>query len=160
MVVFATKSLAPAWCRANAKRKQRVLWSFGLSSIVTLSNKGNIMASELQLEPASPETKRYSRQKIAIALTGTILGLVVLAIMAFGVGPVLGRYSSEWFDGNDWLRLFVSAAALGLVMEVISLPLSFYSGYVLEHRYHLSNQTLTAGCGNGSRAMPSAACSA
>jgi STE24 endopeptidase len=99
------------------------------------------MASEL--EPASPEIKRYQRQKIAIAFTGTVLGLLALAILGFGVGPGLGRLFTEWFGTNDLLRLLAAAVANGVVMEAISLPLSFYSGYVLEHRYQLSNQSLT-----------------
>jgi STE24 endopeptidase len=91
----------------------------------------------VELEPASPEIKRYQRQKIAIAFAGTILGLIALAILGFVVGAALGPLSTEW------LRLLASAVVLGAVMEAISLPLSFYSGYVLEHRFQLSNQTLT-----------------
>ena len=59
--------------------------------------------------------------------------------MAFVVGPALGRQTSDW---SEWLRLLASAAVLGLTLELVSFPLSFYSGFILEHRFHLSNQTL------------------
>ena len=34
------------------------------------------------------------------------------------------------------------AAILGVGLELLTLPLSFWSGFLLEHRYDLSNQTL------------------
>lgn len=43
--------------------------------------------------------------------------------------------------GYRWGMLFVVAGAIFLLQEVLWLPLSFYSGYLLEHRYELSNET-------------------
>ena len=92
----------------------------------------------LELEPASPEVKRYSRQKITIAFVNGVLSLAWLAIVGFIFGPQLGElYPDEWP-----MRLLVSAAFLGLTLELLTGPLDFYSGFILEHRYHLSNQTL------------------
>ena len=56
------------------------------------------MASEL--EPASPEIKRYQRQKIAVAFAGTILGLTALAILGFRFGPALGDGESRARSAN------------------------------------------------------------
>ena len=96
------------------------------------------MTSDLELEPATPEVKRYQRQKITLLFVNTILSLGWLAFLGFLVGPELAKqYPAEW-----WLRLLASAALLGVTLEVLTFPLDFYSGFVLEHRYHLSNQTL------------------
>jgi STE24 endopeptidase len=38
--------------------------------------------------------------------------------------------------------LFIFAIAIGAIQTVVTLPLGFYSGYILEHRFGLSNQTL------------------
>ena len=96
----------------------------------------------LELEPASTEVKRYQRQKINIVLISSILSLGWLALLGFGVGPELGQQYTVWFGHEEWLRLLASAAVLGFTLELLTFPLDFYSGFVLEHRYHLSNQTL------------------
>src|SRR6516225_5480727 len=96
----------------------------------------------LELEPASAEVKRYQRQKITIVLISSVLSLGWLALLGFSAGPELGHQYTVWFGQEEWLRLLASAAVLGFTLELLTLPLDFYSGFVLEHRYHLSNQTL------------------
>ena len=96
----------------------------------------------LELEPASAEVKRYQRQKITIVLVSSILSLGWLALLGFSAGPELGRQYTVWCGQEEWLRLLASAAVLGLTLELLIFPLDFYSGFVLEHRYQLSNQTI------------------
>jgi STE24 endopeptidase len=43
---------------------------------------------------------------------------------------------------NPWLSVPLFAAAFGIPYLLINLPLSFYSGYILPHRYGQSNETL------------------
>ena len=62
-----------------------------------------------------------------------------MAILGFLVGPDLGKETAVW---PGWQRLLASAALLGVTLELLTLPLDFYSGFILEHRYQLSNQTL------------------
>lgn len=95
-------------------------------------------ASPLELEPASAEVKRYQRQKITIITVNAILSLGWMALLGFVVGPDVAKETKGW---EDWLRLLASAALLGITLELLTLPLDFYSGFVLEHRYQLSNQT-------------------
>lgn len=96
------------------------------------------------LEPASPDVKRYQRQKLSAMIVAMVLSFAWLTIMALVIGPVLGRWLTSIFGDQPWLRLWGMAAILGVSMEVLTLPLDFYSGYILEHRYQLSNQTLGA----------------
>lgn len=42
------------------------------------------------------------------------------------------------------MRLLALAVVLGVGLELLTLPLSFYSSFILEHRYQLSNQSLAA----------------
>ncbi|MSQ93755.1 MAG: M48 family peptidase [Gemmataceae bacterium] len=110
--------------------------------MMTLSEKGNRMATDappLELEPASPEVKRYQRQKITIIVVNTALSLGWMAVL----GILLGRYLADAHPTDASWRLLISAAVLGVTLELLTLPLDFFSGYVLEHRYRLSNQTLT-----------------
>jgi STE24 endopeptidase len=96
----------------------------------------------LELEPASREVKRYQLQKITITLISSALSLGWLALLGLGASPALGRQYTAWFGNEEWLRLLASAAVLGLTLEMLTFPLDYYSGFVLEHRYQLSNQTL------------------
>lgn len=93
---------------------------------------------------ASPEVKRYQRQKLTTGIASLVVSLAVLSILAFGFGPALESWSRAALGDNDWLRLVVLAAVYAVVLELTVLPLDFYSGFLLEHRYHLSNQSLVA----------------
>ncbi|MBL8797188.1 MAG: M48 family metalloprotease [Planctomycetia bacterium] len=95
-----------------------------------------------RLEAASPEVKRYSRLKQTAALLGLALHVVGLLIAALLVGPRLEAYLHDWVGDDRWLRLIAVAALFGAALECVSLPLDFWSGFVLEHRFQLSNQTL------------------
>jgi STE24 endopeptidase len=94
------------------------------------------------LEPASAEVKRYQRQKITAGLINAVLSLAFLAVMAFAVGPHLDAWLRDWLGDSPWLRLLLVALIVGAGLELLTLPLSFWSSFVLEHRYQLSNQTL------------------
>ncbi len=88
------------------------------------------------------EVKRYQRQKILAIVLNTLLSLAWLGVLAFLLGPWLGRQYTEWLGEHEALRLLASAAVVAISIELLTLPLAFWSGYVLEHRYQLSNQTL------------------
>jgi STE24 endopeptidase len=93
------------------------------------------------LEPTSPEVKRYQRQKLTARLGAMILSLAVLAVMALWGGPKLDLALRPWLGENRWLRLVGLAFVYAAGLELLTLPLDFWSGFILEHRYHLSNQT-------------------
>jgi STE24 endopeptidase len=90
----------------------------------------------------SPEVKQYQRQKLLARLVNCGLSVAVLVILALVVGPGVDRVLSGWIGADRLLRLIVVAAGLGFVLELATLPMDFWSGFVLEHRYQLSNQTL------------------
>src|ERR1700730_2417862 len=98
----------------------------------------------LDLEPTPPEVKRYQKQKLTAALAETLLGLAFLAVLGIWMGPRLGSWLTEVLGSRDWLRLLIMAAVIGIGIEALTLPIAFWSGFVLEHRYQLSNQTLSA----------------
>ncbi|HYT93971.1 MAG TPA: M48 family metalloprotease [Gemmataceae bacterium] len=95
-----------------------------------------------ELEPTPPEVKRYQRQKLTATLVNALIGLVCLLGLALFLGPPLDRALRAWLGEAPWLRLIAVACVCGVVLELATLPLSFWSGYILEHRYQLSNQTL------------------
>jgi STE24 endopeptidase len=97
--------------------------------------------SATQLEPTSPEVKRYQRQKLTAQLFSMILTLAFLALLALWGGPQLDQVLRPWLGENHWVRLIALAFVYAVSLEVLTLPLDFWSGFILEHRYQLSNQT-------------------
>lgn len=98
----------------------------------------------VDLELASPEVKRYQRQKLTALLGNLLLSLAFLALLAFVAGPPLSVWLRAWLGDDPWLPLLAVAAVLGIGLEAVTLPLRFWSSYVLEHRHELSNQSLGA----------------
>jgi STE24 endopeptidase len=96
----------------------------------------------LALQATPPEVKRYQREKLVISLIALAVSFVTLAILALLAGPGIDRLVRTWVGDNRWLRLIVLGFLYAAGMELLQLPLSFWSGHVLEHRYHLSNQSL------------------
>jgi STE24 endopeptidase len=86
--------------------------------------------------------KDYSRKKIILSLTGTVLFFALTLIFVLsGLSKNLDEEVHR-FVSNNYLALLLFAAVVGIAEALLTAPLSFYSGFVLEHKYHLSNQTL------------------
>ncbi len=84
------------------------------------------------------DAKQYHRTKLVLSLIGTVVFLIYAAAWVWWGGAGLSRYSD-----NRWITLFVFAGCFGLLHELLTLPMSYYADYVLEHRYELSNQSFT-----------------
>jgi STE24 endopeptidase len=93
-------------------------------------------------EDTPPEVKRYQRQKLIASIASLVVSLAYLTVAAFWLGPILNRSIEGWIGDNPWLRLVVLAFLYAAGLEILGLPFDFWSGFVLEHRYQLSNQTL------------------
>jgi STE24 endopeptidase len=98
--------------------------------------------SRVELESTPAEVKGYQRQKLIASLGSLILSLAFLVVMALLVGPHLDHWLRGAIGENPWLRLIALAFLYAAGLELLTLPLGFWSGFVLEHRYQLSNQTL------------------
>lgn len=107
---------------------------------------GAVLADREELTPDErAEARRYGHVSLACTLADMVLDLVFLGLMAL----VFARPLDDWLAGFDMLagaRSFGRLLALfGIVIGLhilVSLPLSFYSGYVVEHRFGLSTQSI------------------
>src|SRR5262249_40061934 len=52
-----------------------------------------------------------------------------------------------WTGSSPWSRLVVLAFLYAASLELLTLPFEFWSGFILEHRYGLSNQSLAGWIG-------------
>lgn len=89
-----------------------------------------------------PTAKRYNRIKLALGIVSSVLSfVVVLLIVVAGVSRDIAAWALE-NTPNEYLALLAFVAAIGIIESGVTLPLGFYSSYIIEHRYRLSNQTL------------------
>ena len=88
------------------------------------------------------QAKRYARLQRRLMLAGLGLGLAyILAWLLSGWSLALSS-TLLGYSSNPWLLVAGFAAAFGGVYLLLDLPLSYYSGFVLPHRFGLSNQTI------------------
>lgn len=86
--------------------------------------------------------KTYNRTKLAASICSSAISFLLLVILVWLDST---RHIAEfaWAVGSyRYLALLLFTAIVGLAQSLATLPIGFYSGYVVEHRYNLSNQTL------------------
>ncbi len=91
---------------------------------------------------STPDPKRYTRIKRAFSISSFALTGAFLLVLLFGGLSIRLR---EWvmaYTGNAALIVLGYVIALSLGNDLLHLPLSFWSGYLVERRFQLSNQTL------------------
>jgi len=88
------------------------------------------------------KAKEYARIGRRLWLVDTAWGAVyALAWLFFGWAPAL----REWLTGispNPWFLVAGFAAVFAGIYAVLGLPLGYYAGFILPHRFDQSNQAL------------------
>ncbi|MFC1480960.1 M48 family metallopeptidase [Candidatus Neomarinimicrobiota bacterium] len=86
-------------------------------------------------------SKEYQRTKLFLALGSTFIGWIYLFVLWISpLGNRLVEQAAKVEQPYAGFLMFLLLA--GLIAQLYSLPLSFYSGYMVEHKYGLSNQSL------------------
>jgi STE24 endopeptidase len=96
-----------------------------------------------ELETTPPEVKRYHRQKLLVEVSSFGVVLAFVGVMAVTGGTALDRLVRSILGDNYWLRLIGLGFLYAVALELLGLPFRYYSSFVLEHRYELSNQTFS-----------------
>jgi STE24 endopeptidase len=99
------------------------------------------MMPELDLE-RQKQAKQYAQIKRRLWLVDQAFS-IIYAILWLITGWSVGLRS--WLDGimgSDWLIVPAFAALFAGIYFLINLPLGYYAGYILPHRYDLSTQSL------------------
>ena len=88
--------------------------------------------------------KAYNKIKLQLSIVDIVLNLVIIALLAFsGISPVVVGFITR-FVSNDYLIYFFFITATGTIFSIMSFPFDFYGGYIIEHRFNLSNQSIPA----------------
>jgi STE24 endopeptidase len=99
-----------------------------------------------QLTPdEQAEARRYGRVSLALTLADMALDLVYLGVMALVFARPLDAWLATFLPSTSdqsYIRLLMLFLVVMGLHILVSMPLSFYSGYVVEHKFGLSNQTL------------------
>jgi STE24 endopeptidase len=80
---------------------------------------------------------RINRRLMVVDLF--VSGVYVLAWLVFGWSTALKDWLIQ-FTTNEWLLVFLFSIVFGGILFIINLPLSYYQGYTLPHRFELSTQ--------------------
>lgn len=106
------------------------------------------------MEVASLDPERQKRAKVyariqrRLMLVDLAIGaLYVIAWLVLGWSAALKAYLLGW-TGNDWLLVAGYGVIFGAGIYLLGLPLSYYSGFILPHRFDMSNQTLMGWIGD------------
>lgn len=99
-----------------------------------------------QYDPAKRAlAKRYENLKLALEpIIGTIVPITFSLFVLFsGLSTQLRQYLLLVTD-SYWLTLALFVALFVVFLQLVETPFSFYSGFVVDHEFALSNQTLKA----------------
>lgn len=87
--------------------------------------------------------KKYNNIKLAIGIgEGIVSFILILLFISLGYSLKLERYLSTFIAGS-YLLFLSFIFVIGFAGSVLSFPISYYTGFYLEHKYNLSNQTFS-----------------
>ena len=91
----------------------------------------------------SARVKAYQRTRRLLNVSSFLLDLAVLVILLFAGWSIALREVAERSSHHPALALLIFLGIFGLITKTVGLPLDYIGGYWLEHRYGLSNLTLS-----------------
>jgi STE24 endopeptidase len=97
---------------------------------------------ETKLDPEKQkQAKEYARIRRRLWLVDTALSaLYAILWLALGWSIALRDWLSSFTD-NQWIIVALFVAIFGGISAILTLPLGYYSGFVLPHRFGQSNQS-------------------
>jgi STE24 endopeptidase len=102
------------------------------------------MSAPPNLDPQRQElAKQYAliQRRLSFVEMG-IFALILLVLLLTGLSSSLRNWIIAQFGGPYFLTVAVYGLVLGAVFFLISLPLDYYSGYILPTRYGLATQSV------------------
>jgi STE24 endopeptidase len=96
----------------------------------------------VKIDSSIPQSKKYQRSKLILNITELLIGLgFLIVVIISGFTTILEDWLGQFIQ-NQYGLLFLFVTFLGIMELLIQFPLTFLSGYYLEHHFQLSNQTL------------------
>ena len=87
------------------------------------------------------DSKKYNNTKLAIGIGKTVISFILLYLfISLGFSNWLQSYI-QTFTEKPYLVFMIFVFVLGIFSSILFMPVNFYTGFYLEHKYKLSNQT-------------------
>jgi STE24 endopeptidase len=118
----------------------------GVTSVALRGSEGESRdvgpGAQVSVPEPTPLALRYYRSGNVLWVAGTVLSLLIPALILYtGFSARLRSFAFRL--GRRWLpALMLYALLFTAVSALLGLPLAYYAGFVREHAYGLSNQTL------------------
>ncbi|MBI4341532.1 MAG: M48 family metallopeptidase [Candidatus Omnitrophica bacterium] len=100
------------------------------------------------MTPSQPvdDARRYARARrrlllVDLAYSALVLAFIQLSSASHGIAEWARRWTS-----TEWLVVAGYLAVFGSLVYAAGLPLRFYGGFLLEHRFHLSRMSFAKWC--------------
>jgi STE24 endopeptidase len=99
--------------------------------------------TKITLDPQRQErAKEYARIQRRFSFVDLLIGALYLIIwLGLGWALLLKAALLQW-TSNPWVMVPLFSFVFAAPLSLLTGPLSYYTGFVLPHRYELSNQTL------------------
>jgi len=91
----------------------------------------------------SARVKTYHRTRRGLSVSAFLVDLAVVAILLLTGWSIALRVVAEGWSQQPVVALLFYLGLFGIITKTVGLPLDFLSGHWLEHRYGLSNLTLS-----------------
>jgi STE24 endopeptidase len=94
-----------------------------------------------ETENDTPESKVYGSIKLRLTVVGIVIDILLLVLWGF---TPLSRFCVNYIEyrfENPYLQFVIFMMLCGGSFFVIGTFLSWYSSFIIEHEFHLSNQT-------------------
>ncbi|MFQ5771215.1 MAG: M48 family metallopeptidase [bacterium] len=121
---------------------ENTIASTEVSEPVSAEVQDSLEKAQVTDQDSTAKAKKYNRIKLTLSLIEMALSFTILvALLLAGWSKDFDQIAHR-FSASPYIALFIFGALVGLVETVLLFPLGFYSSYILEHKFGLSNQTI------------------
>lgn len=99
------------------------------------------------------DAKKYNNIKLAVGIGKAVISFLLIFLFVWlGYSLLLENYVSTWFE-DKYLVFLAFALITGIIGSILFFPVNYYTGFYLEHKYELSNQTFAKWIWENSKSM-------
>ncbi|MCX8057423.1 MAG: M48 family metallopeptidase [Ignavibacteria bacterium] len=86
------------------------------------------------------KSKQYNRIKLTLNIISLVINFVIILILAFSPISKILEEKIYGITSNDYVAFSIFLLIVGVINSIFAVPIDFYSSFVIEHRFKLSNQ--------------------
>ncbi len=87
--------------------------------------------------------KKYENVKLILdSVNGTLIPIALCFILFLSGGSALLSRLLNSVTDSYWISLWLYLVVFVIILQLVAMPLSFYSGFIVDHKFSLSTQTL------------------